>query len=84
MNFYVDDERNAALRGWVHGDHHAEAAVELLVWHRTPRLVEAGPGRVTGRVVFGRRIGLRSQGVPGGCSGGFSPTLARRCLADVR
>jgi hypothetical protein len=71
----VDDaERAQALRNWAHGDHSAEAAVELLVWHGSwPQKLDAG-GYLTvtrGRIRPSRLIGHHAQ-----------PDLLR-ALADV-
>lgn len=53
-------DRNQALRNWAYGDHHREAAIELLIWHGTwpERLDAAGFLTVThGRIRPGRHHG---------------------------
>lgn len=58
------EDRNQALRNWSHGDHHAEAAVELLIWHGSwPEVLDDG-GYLTvtrGRIRPGRLEGYRTE-----------------------
>lgn len=60
MTFRSGEDRHQALRNWACGDHHAEAAVELLIAHGfwPQRLDDAGLMYVThGRIRPGRRYG---------------------------
>jgi hypothetical protein len=60
VRFYSSDERHQALRNWASGDHHTEAAVELLIGHGVwpERLDAAGFLSVSrGRIKPGRAEG---------------------------